>query len=150
MKQISITFFSGSSLQYHCLDTWNLFQVSALRLSEPLHLSSKQRSTWQEAATWQFASLKTQSFVQFRLQHTISHLDSLLINSLNSQFAIYISMLKFQVSLLSKNCFNFATIQVSQYMLNYTCKNSKGNFVSKNAKTNIQERRSSQFSRNQY
>lgn len=45
-------------------------------------------------------------------------------------------MLKFQISLLSKNCFNFATVPVSQYMLNYTCKNSKGNSVSKNVKTN--------------
>lgn len=48
-------------------------------------------------------------------------------------------MLKFQVSLLSKNCFNFATIPVSQYMLNYTCNNSKGKSVSKNVKTNIEE-----------
>lgn len=48
-------------------------------------------------------------------------------------------MLKFQIPLLSKNCFNFATIPVSQYILNYTCKNSKGNSVSKNVKTNIQE-----------
>lgn len=48
-------------------------------------------------------------------------------------------MLKFQTSLLSKNYFNFATIPVPQHMLNYTCKNSKGNSVNKNVKTNIQE-----------
>lgn len=30
-------------------------------------------------------------------------------------------MLKFKISLLSKNCFNFVTVPVSQY-----CKNSKG------------------------
>lgn len=64
------------------------------------------------------------SFCKFNF--TISRLASLLINSLSSQFAIYISMLKFQTSLLSKNCLNFATVPVSQYMLNYTCKNSKG------------------------
>lgn len=48
-------------------------------------------------------------------------------------------MLKFQMYLLSKNCFNFATVQVSLYMSNYTCKNSKGSFINKNIKTNMQE-----------
>lgn len=48
-------------------------------------------------------------------------------------------MLKLQIYLLSKNCFNFATMQVSQYVSDYTCKNSKGNFIDKNVKTNMQE-----------
>jgi len=29
-------------------------------------------------------------------------------------------------------------MQVSQYVSNYTCKNSKGDFINKNVKTNMQ------------
>lgn len=107
MKQISITFFSGSSLQYRCLDTWNLFQVSALGLSELLHLSSKQRSTWQEAAIWQLASLNTQSFVQLVLQLQFHNKSLLLtfnqysLNSLDLQY-IYFNAEVSDISIESK------------------------------------------------